>query len=107
MDEKESRIDALDRTGQKFIGQPLKVLYKNHGVSRKNFALFLETSDGSRRVRLGADLNLSLLIAKNKVFAEHPIKSITRFYEEIHVVISSGGEDNVQQDNPKPYNKEP
>lgn len=88
MDVKESRSDALDFTGQKFIGRPLKALYKKHGVSRKNFVLFLENPDGSRRVRLGADLNLSLLIIKNKVFAECPIKSISRFYEEIHVVIS-------------------
>ena len=90
MDDKERQIDALDRTGLKFIGQPLKVLYKNHGVSRKNFVLFLETPDGSGRVRLGANLNLSLLIAKNKGFAENQIKSITRFYDEIHVVITTG-----------------
>ena len=51
MDGKESRIDTLDRTGLKFIGKPLKTLYKNHGVSRKNFALFLENPDGSGRVR--------------------------------------------------------
>ena len=99
MDGKESRIDTLDRTGLKFIGKPLKTLYKNHGVSRKNFALFLENPDGSGRVRLGADLNLSLLIAKNKVFAEYPIKSISRFYEEIHVVINPPEVKNADADN--------
>lgn len=83
-----SKIDMLETTREKFIGQPLKSLYKKHSFSRKSFVLFCENPDGSDRKRLGDNLNLSLLIIKNPKYADHTVTSIYRYYDEIHVVIN-------------------
>lgn len=80
--------DTPETSREKFIGKPLKSLYKNHAFSRKSFVLFLENADGSDRLRLGEDPSLSLLIMRNKQYAEYPIASIGRYYEQIHVVIN-------------------
>lgn len=80
--------DTLETSREKFIGKPLKSLYKNHTYSRKSFVLFLEQADGSGRRRLGEDPNLSLLIMRNKQYADFPIASISRYYEQIHVVVN-------------------
>lgn len=80
--------DSLEINRDKFIGKPLKALYRNHHASRKGFVLFLENADGSGRRRLGEDPNLSLLIMRNKQYAEYPIASIGRYYEQIHVGIN-------------------
>ena len=50
--------------------------------------LFLENADGSGRRRLGSDFNLSLIIYRNRDYADYPVASISRYYEEIHVVIN-------------------
>ena len=73
---------------QKFIGQPLKNLYKKHSYSRKSFVLFLENGDGSGRQRIGEDLNPSLLIVKHREYVDFPIASISRYDDEIHVVVN-------------------
>ena len=81
-------VDFLVTTAQKFIGQPLKSLYKKHSYSRKSFVLFLENADGSGRQRIGEDLNLSLLIVKHRKYVDFPIASISRYDDEIHVVVN-------------------
>ena len=81
-------VDLLVTTAQKFIGQPLKSLYKKHSYSRKSFVLFLENEDGSGRQRIGEDLNLSLLIVKHRKYVDYPIASISRYDDEIHVVVN-------------------
>lgn len=83
-----SVIDTLGTSREKFIGQPLKSLYKKHSFSRKSFVLFCENPDGSGRKRLGDNLNLSLLILKNPKYADHTVASIQRYYDEIHVVVN-------------------
>ena len=83
-----SIYDTLETSRKKFIGQPLKALYKNHTFSRKSFVLFLENADGSGRKRLGDDPNLSLLIKRNSQYAEFPVKDIYRYYDQIHVVVN-------------------
>lgn len=83
-----STHDTLEITRRKFIGQPLKALYKNHSYSRKSFVLFLESADGSEKKRLGEDPNLSLLIMRNKQVADYPVKDIYRYYDQIHVVVN-------------------
>ena len=83
-----SVIDTLDTSREKFIGMPLKSLYKNYAFSRKSFVLFCENPDGSGKKRLGADLNLSLLILRNPKYADHTVASIHRYYDEIHVVVN-------------------
>ena len=86
-------VDLLVTTAQKFIGQPLKSLYKKHSYSRKSFVLFLENEDGSGRQRIGEDLNLSLLIVKHREYVDFPIASISRYDDEIHVVVNPPEED--------------
>ena len=81
-------VVLLVTTAQKFIGQPLKSLYKKHSYSRKSFVLFLENEDGSGRQRIGEDLNLSLLIVKHRKYVDYPIASISRYDDEIHVVVN-------------------
>lgn len=85
--------DTLETSREKFIGKPLRNLFKNHSYSRKSFVLFLENADGSDRRRLGEDPNLSLLITRNRRYGEYPVASISRYYEQIHVVINPPGED--------------
>lgn len=82
----ESCHDGIEITKKKFIGKPLMMLYKRHGVSRNRFVLFLDSEDD--RIRLGADLNLSLIIYKNRKYADYPVKDIVRYYDEIHVIIT-------------------
>lgn len=76
----------FEKTREKFIGRPLKSLYKNHSASRNRFVLFLERDSGYP-LRLGDDFNLSLLIMRRPNCAEFPIVSINRYYDEIHVTI--------------------
>lgn len=83
-----SVFDTLETSREKFIGQPLKSLYKKHSFSRKSFVLFCENPDGSGRKRLGEDVNLSLLIIKNPKYADHTVAEIRRYYDQIHVVIN-------------------
>ena len=79
-------IDTLETTGLKFIGNPRKSLYRKHSASRKRFVLFLESGEGKKR--LGADPNLSLIIMKNSDYSQYPIASISKYYDEFHVVIN-------------------
>ena len=69
-----------------FIGKPLKSLYQHHTASRNRFVLFLERKDGGVQ-KLGEDFNLSALILKRKVYADHTIVSIERRYNEIHITV--------------------
>ena len=55
--------------------------------------LFLENGDGSGRQRIGEDLNLSLLIVKHRKYVDFPIASISRYDDEIHVVVNPPEED--------------
>lgn len=80
--------DLLDVNKVKFIGKPLQDLYQRHHASRKGFVLFLENADGSDRTRLGEDLNLSLLILRNRKYANYTVADIFRYYEQICVVIN-------------------
>lgn len=78
-----------------FIGKPLKSLYQHHTASRNKFVLFLERKDGGSQ-RLGEDFNLSALILKRKIYADHIIVSIERHYNEIYVTVRMPeGEDNA------------
>lgn len=83
-----SVFDTLETSREKFIGQPLKSLYKKHSFSRKSFVLFCENPDGSGRKRLGEDPNLSLLILRNRKYASYPVSDIFRYYEQVCVVIN-------------------
>lgn len=83
-----SVFDTLETSREKFIGQPLKSLYKKHSFSRKSFVLFCENPDGSGRKRLGEDVNLSLLILRNKKYANYLVSDIFRYYEQVCVVIN-------------------
>lgn len=76
----------LERTKVKFLGKPLKRLYKHHSVSRDKFVLFL---DGEYPKRLGEDFNLSNLIVRCKQYADYPVLDIRRYYDEIHVKITA------------------
>ena len=80
--------ELLDINSKKFIGKRLGSLYKRHAFSRKSFVLFLENKDGSERRRLGSDPNLSLIIMKNAGYSQYPIASISKYYDEFHVVIN-------------------
>ena len=51
----------FEHSKERFIGRPLKSLYKKHTASRNRFVLFLERDSGYPQ-RLGEDFNLSLLI---------------------------------------------
>lgn len=82
--------EGADITKTKFIGKPLKRLYQRHGVSRGGYALLLETEGG--RTRIGGDVNLSVLILKNKQYADYPVLDIVRYYDEIHVIITRSEE---------------
>ena len=84
---------TLETSREKFIGKPLKSLYKKHSYSRKSFVLFCENPDGSGRKRLGEDMNLSFLILRNPAYAGYTVASISRYYEEIHVVVNPPKED--------------
>lgn len=85
--------DTRETSREKFIGKPLKSLYKNHAFSRKSFVLFCENPDGSDRKRLGEDPNLSLLILRNPKYADHTVTQIFRYYEQIHVVVNPPGKE--------------
>lgn len=76
----------FEHSKERFIGRPLKSLYKKHTASRNRFVLFLERDSGYPQ-RLGEDFNLSLLISRRPNCAEFPIVSINRYYDEIHVTI--------------------
>lgn len=80
--------DTIEINKGKFIGKPLQTLYHRHHASRKGFVLFLENADGSDRRRLGEDPNLSLLILRNRKYANYPVADIFRYYEQICVVIN-------------------
>ena len=80
--------DTLETSREKFIGKPLKNIYHKHAFSQKSFVLFCENPDGSGRKRLGEDMNLSLLILRNPAYAGYTVASISRYYEEIHVVVN-------------------
>ena len=88
LDPNRSVHDSLEINKHKFIGQPLQTLYKRHHALRKGFVLFLENADGSGRRRLGEDPNLSLLILRNKKYANYPVSDIFRYYEQVCVVIN-------------------
>lgn len=83
-----SPTELIEVSGKKFIGKPLNSLYKHHAFSRKSFVLFLENADGSERKRLGEDPNLSMIILRNAKYAHYPIASISKYYEQFHVVIN-------------------
>ena len=80
---KRSVHDSIEINKGTFIGKPLQ----NH-ASRKGFVLFLENADGSGRRRLGEDPNLSLLILRNKKYANYLVSDIFRYYEQVCVVIN-------------------
>lgn len=85
----------FEKSRERFIGRPLKDLYQNHTASRNKFVLFLERKDGGSQ-RLGEDFNLSALILKRKIYADHIIVSIERHYNEIYVTVRMPeGEDNA------------
>lgn len=98
LDPNRSVHDSLEINKHKFIGQPLQALYRNHHASRKGFVLFLENADESDRRRLGEDLNLSLLILRNRQYADYPIAKIYRYYEQIHIVIIPPEEEHADAD---------
>lgn len=90
---KRSVHDSIEINKGTFIGKPLQNLYHRHHASRKGFVLFLENADGSGRRRLGEDPSLSLLILRNKKYANYPIAEIFRYYEQVAVVINPPEED--------------
>ena len=85
---KRSVHDSIEINKGTFIGKPLQNLYHRHHASRKGFVLFLENADGSGRRRLGEDPNLSLLILRNKKYANYLVSDVFRYYEQVCVVIN-------------------